>query len=80
MHANASIVPEASLLIGPLVLGGNPGAEQGILIHEANVTWLQGCICQFDNADGNPSYRAMNEIMGELNTHGRGRASLFVIV
>lgn len=71
------------------VLGGNPGAEQGILIHEApNVTWLQGCISprpkdnkrEFDNANGNPSYNAMNEIMGELNTHGRGRASLFVIV
>jgi hypothetical protein len=71
------------------VLGGNPGPEQAILIHEApNVTWLIGCISprpkddkrEFDNADGNPSFRAMNEIMGELNAQGGGRGSLFVIV
>ncbi len=57
--------------------------------HEApNVTWPQGCISprpkdnkrEFDNADGNPSYRAMNEIMGEFNTPGRGRASLYCLI
>jgi hypothetical protein len=69
--------------------GGNPGPEQGILIHEApNVTWLTGCISprpkddlrEFENADGNPSYRAEAEIMTELNTYGAGRGSLYVLV
>jgi hypothetical protein len=69
--------------------GGNPGAEQGILIHEApNVGWLTGCISPrpkdnhgvFDNADGNPSYVAMDEIMTAMNSYARGRGSLFVMV
>jgi hypothetical protein len=71
------------------VRGGNPGAEQGILIHEApNVTWLEGCISprpkddlrEFEDKDGNPSYLAINEIMKELNTYGGGRGSLYVLV
>jgi hypothetical protein len=70
------------------VRGGNPGPEEGILIHEApNVTWLKGCISprpkddlrEFDNSDGNPSNLAINEIMGELNTYGGGRGSLYVL-
>ena len=69
--------------------GGNPGAEQGILIHEApNVTWLTGCISprpkddkrEFENTDGNPSFNAQAEIMRELNTYGAGRGSLYVLV
>jgi len=69
--------------------GGDPGPEQGILIHEApNVTWLKGCISprpkddkrEFENADGNPSFRAQDEIMRELNTYGAGRGSLYVLV
>jgi hypothetical protein len=72
------------------VRGGNPGSpEEGILIHEApNVTWLRGCISprpkddlrEFDNSDGNPSNLAINEVMGELNTYGGGRGSLYVLV
>ena len=71
------------------VKGGDPGPEQGILIHEApNVTWLEGCISprpkdnkrEFENKDGNPSYLALNEIMKELNTYGGGRGSLYVLV
>jgi hypothetical protein len=71
------------------VLGGNAGPEQGILIHEApNVAWLEGCISprpkdnkrEFENADGNPSNVAMNEIMRDLNVSGGGLGSLFVIV
>jgi len=69
--------------------GGDPGPEQGILIHESpNVTWLKGCISprpkddkrEFENADGNPSFRAQDEIMRELNTYGAGRGSLYVLV
>ena len=69
--------------------GGNPGAEEGILIHEApHVGWLTGCISPrpkdnhgvFDNADGNPSYVAMDEIMTAVNSYARGRGSLFVMV
>ena len=70
------------------VLGGNPGPEQAILIHEApNVTWLIGCISprpkddkrEFDNADGNPSFRAMNEIMGELNAQEAAAAPFLLL-
>jgi hypothetical protein len=35
---------------------------------------------EFANSDGNPSNLAINEIMGELNTYGAGRGSLFVLV
>ena len=67
------------------VHGGSPGAEQGILIHEApHVGWVIGCISprplgnfstEFPNSTGNPSYRAMNELFDFV---GGGHADLFV--
>jgi hypothetical protein len=70
------------------VLGGDPGAEQGILIHEApTVGWLIGCISPrpkndrrvFHNIDGNPSFTAMNEILEVMKKFGHGRGALFVL-
>jgi hypothetical protein len=67
------------------VHGGSPGAEQGILIHEApHVGWVIGCISprplnnfatEFPNSTGNPSYRAMDELFQFV---GRSWADLFV--
>lgn len=68
------------------VHGGNPGPEQGILIHEApHVGWLIGCIgprplnnfkLEFENASGNPSFQAMNELFRFV---GASRADFFVL-
>ena len=68
------------------VHGGRPGPEQGILIHEApHVGWVIGCISprplnnftvEFENAQGNPSYRCMDELFQFV---GRGRADFFVL-
>lgn len=68
------------------VHGGNQGAEQGILIHEApNVTWLIGCISprplndfhlSYADADGNPSFRCMNELFHFV---GHARSNFFVL-
>ncbi len=68
------------------VHGGKPGAEQGILIHEApNVGYVIGCISprplnnfkvEFDNVPGNPSFQSMNELFRFV---GGERAELFVL-
>jgi hypothetical protein len=68
------------------VHGGKPGAEQGILIHEApHVGWVIGCISprplndfrvEFDNAPGNPSFQSMNELFRFV---GAARADFFVL-
>jgi hypothetical protein len=73
------------------ILDTNPGQEEAILFHEANaVGWLIGCISPrpkddrredrkvYKNADGNPSYVAMNELMRQLEAHSN-KGSLFVL-
>jgi hypothetical protein len=68
------------------IYGGHNDQERAILIHEApNVTWLTGCISprplhnftvEFENAAGNPSYNAMNELFQFV---GADRADFFVL-
>jgi hypothetical protein len=67
----------------------DPGAEEGILIHEApHVGWLTGCISPrpkgdrtliMPNEDGNPSFRSIKEIMDEIKVHAAGTGWLFVM-
>jgi hypothetical protein len=55
------------------VNGGTRKGEDGVLIHEApDIVWLTGCISPrpkgnrvpLDNEEGNPSYKAMQELFG----------------
>ncbi|HUG61759.1 MAG TPA: hypothetical protein VMP03_07930 [Methylomirabilota bacterium] len=70
------------------VLGGERKAEKGILIHEApNVGWVIGCIsprpkgdrAAYPNREGNPSQKAVQEIVAIMNRTGGGKGSLFVL-
>ena len=69
------------------VLGGETQAQRGILIHEApHVGWVIGCIsprplgdrAAYPNRSGNPSDRAVREIIAEIARRG-GTGSLFVL-